>query len=572
MDEQGGPEQVASNGANGADQGETSPPYGSLTPAQPTGRAGVGRSPVPPTVSGPATSSPGPATATSQAALAFGQSPASPSLGQSSPRPDKTRSGADETAASAAGSQPALSKKQRLALLIGDKRGSVVALAICSIASGFTESATLALVAQIAQQLANGSKHVDTHLGPLHLHTPLGTLILVAIGLTLVRAALQVPISILPARIAADVQANMRRRLFDAFTRASWSVQSRDREGQLQDVMTTQTMQATNGAIQTTILITAAFNFLVMMISALVLNAIAAVVVAAATVTLFSLLRPLRARGVRNSRGLSGAQVQYAGGVAESIRVAEETQVFGVGAAQRERINTLIGNSWGYFFRQQVLAKLIGNLYQSLIYVLLVLAIAGVYLWAPHHVGSLGGVVLVLVRAGTSGQLVQGAYQGLSQSLPFIERAQLNTQRYLDSAPPAGEQPLDRVQDVRFDHVSYAYNPGEPVLSDISFEVAGGEVIGIIGPSGAGKSTLVQLLLQLRRPESGRYLLNGIPAEQIARDDWYRQVSYVPQEPRLLHATVAENIRFFRDISQEDVERAARLARIHDDVSGWSAG
>jgi ATP-binding cassette subfamily B protein len=465
-----------------------------------------------------------------------------------------------------------ISKRARLALLIGDKRGAVAGLAVCSIFSGFTESGTLALVAQIAQQLANGSKHVDTHIGPVHVHAALGTLILIAIALTLLRAALQIPISLLPARIAADVQANMRRRLFDAFTRASWSEQSRDREGQLQDVMTTQTMQATNGAIQTTILITAAFNFLVMMVSALLLNAIAAVVVAVATVALFGLLRPLRARGVRNARGLSGAQVQYAGGVAESIRVAEETQVFGVAEAQRGRVNALIDSSWRFFYRSQVLAKLIGNLYQSLIFVLLVLAIAGVYLWAPHNVGSLGGVVLVLVRAGTSGQLVQGAYQGLSQSLPFIERSQENASRYLQSAPEIGDQPLGRVETVAFEHVSYAYNPGEPVLSDISFEVSGGEVIGIIGPSGAGKSTLVQLLLQLRQPDQGRYLLNGIPADRIAREDWYRQVSYVPQEPRLLHATVADNIRFFRDIDQQAVQRAASLARIHEDVLGWSSG
>lgn len=543
---------MAGNGANGTDGTGAGAPYGSLPPARPAG----GRSPAPPPAAG------------RRAAAGEGEGPAA---GQPAMAANGRVAADGATPPSAQGGET-LSKRQRIALLIGDKRGAVGALAVCSIVAGFAESGTLALVAQIAQQLANNHKHVDTHLGPIHVHAPLGTLILVAIGLTLVRAALQVPISLLPARIAADVQASMRRRLFDAFTRASWSVQSRDREGQLQDVMTTQTMQATNGAIQTTILITAAFNFLVMMASALLLNAVAAVVVAVATVALFSLLRPLRARGVRNSRGLSRAQVQYAGGVAESIRVAEETQVFGVGAAQRERIDALIGNSWGYFYRSQVLAKLIGNLYQSLIYVLLVLAIAGLYLWSPNHVGALGGVVLVLVRAGTSGQLVQGAYQGLSQSLPFIERAQQNAERYMQSAPPAGEQHLGRVEDVAFEHVSYAYNPGEPVLSDISFEVSGGEVIGIIGPSGAGKSTLVQLLLQLRRPDSGRYLLNGIPAERIAREDWYRQVSYVPQEPRLLHATVAENIRFFRDIPQEDVERAAKLARIHEDIAGWSAG
>ena len=120
--------------------------------------------------------------------------------------------------------------------------------------------------------------------------------------------------------------------------------------------------------------------------------------------------------------------------------------------------------------------------------------------------------------------------------------------------------------------MTFGYNADRPVLEDLSFDVAGGEVIGIIGPSGAGKSTLVQLLLQLRKPEAGHYLVNGVDADRFARADWYRQVSYVPQEPRLLHASVAENISFFRDLDRASVERAAKLARIHDDVVGWAHG
>lgn len=83
---------------------------------------------------------------------------------------------------------------------------------------------------------------------------------------------------------------------------------------------------------------------------------------------------------------------------------------------------------------------------------------------------------------------------------------------------------------------------------------------------------MVQLLLKLRVPDDGRYLINGIPAEGFSRDDWHRLVSYVPQEPRLVHASVAENVRFFRDIDEEAVERACRLARIHDDIITWSDG
>ena len=82
----------------------------------------------------------------------------------------------------------------------------------------------------------------------------------------------------------------------------------------------------------------------------------------------------------------------------------------------------------------------------------------------------------------------------------------------------------------------------------------------------------MQILLRLRDPAAGATWSTAATRRTSAREDWHRQVSYVPQEPRLLHATVAENIRFFRDIDDEEVERAARLARIHDDVMSWANG
>jgi ABC-type multidrug transport system fused ATPase/permease subunit len=206
------------------------------------------------------------------------------------------------------------------------------------------------------------------------------------------------------------------------------------------------------------------------------------------------------------------------------------------------------------------------------VYLLLVCGLFLLYTTGDKHVASLGAVVLILVRASSSGQSIQGAYQSLIQAMPFIELTQETEQRYRESRPHVGTQPLTRVASVAFDGVGYEYRPGRPVLSDIRFEVDEGEVVGIIGPSGAGKSTLVQLLLRLRTPSQGRYLVNGIPAQEIIAADWRQRVTYVPQEPRLLHASVAENIRFFRDLDDEAVQRAGRLARIHDDIMGWADG
>jgi ATP-binding cassette subfamily B protein len=465
------------------------------------------------------------------------------------------------------------SMASRLSLLVGERRRSVVGLSLLSIASGFTEAGILALIAQVAATLVRGASVLNAHIGPVHVHTGVGTLIGAAFALTLIRIAIQVPISILPARIQADVQAKSRTRLFDAFSRASWAAQSRDREGQLQDTTTTQVMQATLGAQQMTLLINSVFTFLVLMLSAFLLNPVAALVVGGSSVLLFGLLRPLRGRQSRYSRSLSKAQVEFAGGIAEAIRVSQETHVFGVAEAQRQRIGGLIDVSQYYFLRSRILAGLVTNMYQSLIYLLMVAGIAALYYIAgPSRAGQLGGVVLVLARAGTAGQLIQAAYQGLVSSLPFIERTQEVEQRFRASIEPDGEQALENVLSVAFESVSFSYTEGRPVLTDISFEVSSGEVIGIIGPSGAGKSTLVQLLLRLRSPDQGSYLVNGVPAAELTSADWHRQVSYVPQEPRLLHASVTDNIRFYRDIDQTAVERAARLARIHDDVVGWPQG
>jgi ABC-type multidrug transport system fused ATPase/permease subunit len=458
----------------------------------------------------------------------------------------------------------------RLAPLFAGRRGWIAALGIGSVLSGLTESGILAILAQVAAALVDGKSQVRVEV--LHVDASLGALLAVAFGLALLRFALQMLIAFVPARAAADMQAQLRGELFAAFTRASWDVQSRDREGQLQEFATNQIGQATAGLIQATQLVVAVLTFLVLVVSAFALNVLAALVVLVAATGLFALLRPLSNLGRRRGQALSRAWVDYAGGVNEAVRVAEEVQVFGVGGAQRERIDRLIAAVWTPSYHTQLLVRLAAGIYQSVIYLLVVLALVALYASGTGHVASLGAVVLLLVRASGYGQQAQGAYQSLRQSLPALERVQEAQRRYEENVPRTGVQPLKEVRTLAFEGVSFAYEAARPVLFDMDFEVAAGETIGIIGPTGAGKSTAVQILLGLRPPTSGRYLVNSVSAERFDREDWHRSVAYLPQEPRLLHASVAENIRFFRPLEDDAIERAARLAGIHEDIVSWSAG
>ena len=93
------------------------------------------------------------------------------------------------------------------------------------------------------------------------------------------------------------------------------------------------------------------------------------------------------------------------------------------------------------------------------------------------------------------------------------------------------------------------------------------------GPPGSGKSTLVQLLLGLREPISGSVLSNGRDIRVLSRAEWARKVTFVPQDAHLIAGTISDNIRFLRDnVSQDEIEQAARLANLHDDVSAFPDG
>ncbi len=116
-----------------------------------------------------------------------------------------------------------------------------------------------------------------------------------------------------------------------------------------------------------------------------------------------------------------------------------------------------------------------------------------------------------------------------------------------------------------FQNVSFAYAPGRPVLSGLTFEIRKGEMVGLVGPSGVGKTTLVDLLLRLFAPDGGEILLDGRSAREIDLDDWRRHIGYVSQDVFLMNDTIANNIRFYSPaITQDEIENAAQMANIHE--------
>lgn len=130
----------------------------------------------------------------------------------------------------------------------------------------------------------------------------------------------------------------------------------------------------------------------------------------------------------------------------------------------------------------------------------------------------------------------------------------------VDDAPEA--RPLAAVQGhVRFDHVSFEYQPGTPIIKEMCLEAKAGETVALVGPTGAGKTTLINLLTRFYEISGGQISIDGTDIHAMKKADLRRQLGLVLQDTFLFSDTVLENIRFGRlDATDEECIQAAKLA------------
>ncbi|MEA3639335.1 MAG: ATP-binding cassette domain-containing protein, partial [Lamprobacter sp.] len=154
-------------------------------------------------------------------------------------------------------------------------------------------------------------------------------------------------------------------------------------------------------------------------------------------------------------------------------------------------------------------------------------------------------------------------YHGRMEAIAAAERlvAVMDTEL---PAPPTQRSSLsaDSPLHIRFEDVSFSYEPGRPALVGAQLEIKPGERVALVGPSGAGKTTVANLLLGFIRPEAGRISIDGEDLNALAIDDWRRRLAWLPQQPRLFQGTIADNIRLgLPDASLAEVRQAAERAQ-----------
>jgi ABC-type transport system involved in Fe-S cluster assembly fused permease/ATPase subunit len=166
-------------------------------------------------------------------------------------------------------------------------------------------------------------------------------------------------------------------------------------------------------------------------------------------------------------------------------------------------------------------------------------------------------------------------YREIKQSLTDLDKmfVLMDREREVADVPGASALALQGAPDVVFDRVSFAYESDRPILKDISFTIPAGKTVAVVGPSGSGKSTLARLMFRFYDVQQGFIRIAGQDIRQVTQSSVRGALGIVPQDTVLFNDSVAYNIAYGRPgASQDEIEGAARSARIHDFIASTPKG
>jgi len=166
-------------------------------------------------------------------------------------------------------------------------------------------------------------------------------------------------------------------------------------------------------------------------------------------------------------------------------------------------------------------------------------------------------------------------YREIKQSLTDLDKmfVLMDREREVADVPNAPDLNCQQGAHLKFENVSFAYESDRPILHNISFEIPSGKTVAVVGPSGSGKSTLARLMFRFYDVQQGSISINGQDIRHVTQHSVRKALGIVPQDTVLFNDTVAYNIAYGRTgATQDEIETAAKAARIHDFIASTPKG
>ncbi len=453
-----------------------------------------------------------------------------------------------------------------------DSAGKIIKLGLIATVSAQCQAIALVLVVLLGRAFQANHKYYHGSVAGVHVDLSTMRLTGLAMLMIVVASILDSIIGWMKSRMITTWDFVHREEVVNEYLQADFATQSAERLGTL-GLITGYVQRGSSMLGAITGGLVSALTLLTYIGFALLLDYRAAIVMVGSVVFIAIILAPVMRRIKAYGRALSAEQIHYTRDVTEATRMVRDLRVFDALDPLSKRLLARSARLNRLRQRANFVNGMVGSIYQYLGIMIVLVGLAAAQQFGTVDIVKLGAIALLLIRSLSYGQGLQGTYQNLVDGVPYLEKLEDLRDLYRSHRTVDGRLVLESVKTLELDNVRYSYDGQVDAVAGVSARFHVGEIVGIVGPSGGGKSTLSQLLLRLREPTGGAILVDGVNAAEFKRSSWYHNVSIVPQDPRLFHASVAENIALMdKRITRDDVVAAAKAAGIHDVIEGLENG
>lgn len=372
----------------------------------------------------------------------------------------------------------------------------------------------------------------------------------------------------LQARATRDFDIRSRHELLSSYMLAGWDKQSEMDPGEVAGAFHRYLNSVRDAFGQYTQVPVQTISFLLMLVGSLVAGGLWSIGIILGSVLLAVIFQPLtrHTHRVASQNRMDGKALDSF--VFDIPPTRLDSRVFGVDDQFIARMDAVSIESANTTAWVMTVKSRLGSLYTSAVYLVAVVGLGLVAILDVSGPARYAAVVILLYRGLGYARGLQTTYQALVAAVPTIDELHVQREALSTSRLRTGGDPLSApVMTVQLTDACYAYPNGHMALTDATLALRRGEAVGIVGPSGAGKSTLAQLILGLRNPTAGAVTIDGVDLRGADMSTWFGHIAMVPQAPRALQGTIAENVRYLRDgISDEEVISALKTARLYDEL------
>lgn len=249
--------------------------------------------------------------------------------------------------------------------------------------------------------------------------------------------------------------------------------------------------------------------------------------------------------------------------LSESIEGIRIIQAFGQEARLQEEFDAINNQHFDYSKRSMSLDSLFLRPAMSLLKLLAYAVLMAYFGYRGNELGITAGMMYAFI------QYINRLFDPLievTQNFSVLQTSMVSASRVFDLIdeegfePKQDEQPIHLTNgDIEFKNVSFSYDGKRQILNDISFKVKKGETIAFVGPTGSGKSSIINLFMRFYEFQSGQVLIDGVDIRHYPMHELRDNVGLVLQDPFLYHGNIKSNIAMYRDLSDEEIEAAAKF-------------